>query len=144
MFFFSSNYGQIDSLVDDGSKKNRRYRLLALIAPLAVTGIYVLYYVRTGFGEDAAVRGVESAVIAVASYYHLKHLIIPDVKYGIVRSIRKYNLLALIYAFLCMAEMLLSLFPLPFICTAVLCVLFCLTLTVLIPVLEKGAKTWTI
>ena len=30
-FFFSANYGQIDSLVDDGEKTFRKYRLIALI-----------------------------------------------------------------------------------------------------------------
>lgn len=144
MFFFSANYGQIDSLVDDGGSKLRKYRLLALLAPLAAIALYAVYYIRVGFCADAAVHGVETAFIGAALYFHLKHLIIPDVHFGIVRSIRSYNLLALIYGLLCMTEIIFGAFRLPGVCNIVLSVLLCLTLIVFIPVLEKGAKKWSI
>lgn len=144
LFFFTSNYGQMDSLVDDGTKKFRRYRMLSLPAPLAVLALYAVYAVKTGFGENAVVHGIESVMIAAAAYYHLKHLIIPDVDYGVVRSIRRYNLLALIYALLCMAEIILSAFAVPAACTVTVYVLLCVMFLIFIPVLEKGTKTWSI
>ena len=36
--------------------------------------------------------------VMAASYFNLKHLIFPDVDYGVVKCLRPYNLLALIYA----------------------------------------------
>lgn len=143
LFFFSSNYGQMDSLVDDGTKRFRKYRLLALIAPAAMLGMYAVYFIRVGFGQDAAVGGVETAVIALASYFHLKHLIIPDVDFGIIRSIRTFNLLALAYAALCMAELVVSAYPLT-VCLMTVYVLICITMLLLVPTLKGGMKKWVI
>lgn len=143
LFFFTSNYGQMDSLVDDGSKTFTKYRLTACIAPLVVIAIYVYYFTLVGFGENAIVRAVETAVIAFASYYHLKHLIIRDVDYGVIHSIRMYNLLALIYALLCMAEMLISTVPVSDIFVIILYGLLCLLMLIFVPVLERGVKKWT-
>lgn len=98
MFFFSSNYGTLDSIVDDGSKENRRYRMTALIAPVVTLILFVPFFLT----EDIPVLWkMQGAVImffvALCSYFHLKHLIIPDVEFGVVRSIRPYNFLALLY-----------------------------------------------
>ena len=105
LFFISANYGQINSLADDGSKKFRKYRSIAHIAPLAVAGLYTLSFSFTGFTETAVVDLVISGIICQASYFHLKLLIFPDAEGGIIRTLRPFNLMALIYAFLCMAEM---------------------------------------
>lgn len=142
LFFFTANFGQMDSLVDDGSKQFRKYRLIALAAPVVVVALYVLYFLQTGFGENTVVNGVVSIIISLAAYFHLKHLIIPDVDYGVIASIRKYNLLALIYAFLCMAEILFTSIKLPVV-SIIIYVLLCITLIVFVPVLEGGVKKWT-
>ena len=97
--------------MDDRSPAFRKYRIIAVLAPLTVAGLYVLYFRSAGFGEDAVVNGVISLVICQTTYFQLKHLIIPDVEGGIIRSIRGYNLMALIYAVLCMAEMIVSAIP---------------------------------
>ena len=144
LFFFTANFGQMDSLVDDGSRKFRASRLIALIAPICVALLYGVYlHYAGGFGAGAFTRAVETIVIAMASYFHLKHLIIRDVDYGIIRSIRKYNLLALIYAFLCMTEMILNAAPFPGIVTVLVCILNCVVYLIFIPVLELGVKKWT-
>ncbi|MCR4645353.1 MAG: hypothetical protein K5695_08090 [Oscillospiraceae bacterium] len=142
LFFYSSNYGQMASLVDDGSKTFRKYRLIALAAPAVVFGMYIFYFCLTGFCESTVVCGIESLVIAQSSYFHLKHVIIPDVDYGVIRSLRTYNLLALVYAFLCMAEILLTAIRLPA-CTVIVYVLMCIALLAFVPVLEGGVKKWT-
>lgn len=144
LFLFTSNYGQMNSLVDDGSKSLRKYRLIACLAPLAVAGIYAFYYSRVGFCEIAVVHAVESAIIALAAFYHLKHLIIPDVENGLIDCIRPYNLLALIYAFLCMAEIVVSCMPVADVFMIILFVLLSLLMLTIVPVLERGVKKWTI
>ena len=144
LFFFTANYGQMDSLVDDGSPMFRKYRLLALLAPIIIAALYVFYLRYAVSVESAIVHGILAAVIALASYYHLKHLIILDVDYGIIRSIRSYNLLALIYAVLCMCEMIIHAAPFPVILTVIVMALISIILLIFVPVLERGVTKWTI
>ncbi len=143
LFFYTANYGQMDSLVDDGSPRFRKYRMIGLLAPVVIAVLYVVYLHYVGFGVSAVVRAVEALVIGLAAYYHLKHLVIRDVDYGIIGSIRHYNLLALIYAVLCMAEIILSAAPFPPVCTIVVFALMGIILLIFIPVLEMGVKKWT-
>lgn len=142
LFFFSANFGQMDSIVDDGSPKFRKTRLIALAAPLVVAVIWVVVVVFEGFNESTMMLGVVALFLALASYYHLKHLIIDDVNFGLVRSIRSYNLLSLVYAFLCIVEVLVEALPEFF--SVIVCVLECAVLLAFVPVLERGVKKWTI
>ena len=143
MFLFSANFGQMDSIVDDGSKKYLKTRLISLVAPLVIVGIWVVIAVTKGFNKTTIPLGVEALFIALASYYHLKHLIIEDVSFGLIKAIRTYNLLSLIYAVLCMTEMFVKSFNLPVFATVTVNVLQCFVLLVFIPVLERGVKKWT-
>ena len=144
MFFMAANYGTMNMLVDDGSKELRKYRLISLAAPAVILAIYLFYLSRVGFGADAIVSGVLTLVIMQASYFHLKHLIIPDVEDGIIRHIRHYNLVALIYALLCMIEIVTNAVNIPDVFRYVLDVAFCVVYATFIPVLYKGVKQWTI
>ena len=95
-FIFSASYGQIDGLGDDHSRELRKYRLLALIAPI-VNAIILMAIVFSGIEVHMQIIYAILFLPAIlASYYNLKHLIIPDVELGILASIRKYNLVALI------------------------------------------------
>ncbi len=144
IFFFSANYGTIDSLVDDRTPKFRKYRWIAILAPLATVAMFVLYFLKVGFCWDALIHFVEMTAIGCISYFHLKHLIIPDVQFGVVRSLRMYNLQALIYAFLCMLEMLFDAYAVPTFCTVILYILMSVILLIFVPILEKGVKSWSI
>lgn len=139
LFFFSANFGQMDSVVDDGSPKFRKARIIALAAPLTVVILWCIIFAVYGFNETTISVGIEALFLAMASYYHLKHLIIEDVGSGLVKSIRSYNLLALVYAALCLSEVLVEGFVLPLIVT----ILECAVLIAFIPVLERGMKKWT-
>ncbi len=143
MFLFSANFGQMDSIVDDGSKQFLKTRIIALAAPIVVAAMWIGLVVSKGFSASTVALGVEAIFIAQAAYYHLKHLIIKDVDYGLIKSIRSYNLVALIYAFLCMAEMLVKSFNLPAVCIIIVYVLQCIVLLAFVPVLERGVKKWT-
>jgi len=143
MFLFSANYGQMDSIVDDGSKEFRLVRIVSFIAPIAIMAAWFVVFVKNGLSETTVALGVQTLFIALASYYHLKHLIIKDVDYGLIRSIRSYNLLALIYALLCVVEMLTEMFNLPNICVVAVYLLQCVVLLAFVPVLERGVKKWT-
>ena len=144
LFFLSANYGQMDSLADDGSARIRKYRWIAVIAPAVVVAMYLVTIRLNGWGERAVVDGIITLVISQASYFHLKHLIVPDVEGAVIHSIRGYNRMALIYAGLCMAEMIVNCIPNAGIWKHLLYVALCINLVLFIPVLEGGVKKWRI
>lgn len=143
LFFFSANFGQMDSIVDDGSPKFRKTRIIALAAPLTVAILWCVIFAVYGFNEATVWGGIEALFLAMASYYHLKHLIIEDVGVGLIKSIRSYNLLALVYAALCLMEVIVECLELPAYGPITVCVLECAVLIAFIPVLERGMKKWT-
>lgn len=143
VFFLSANYGQMDKLLDDGAKENRKYRLLGLLAPLFMAGIYCLLFFFNPGLESMIVYGVMTAIIMFASYFNLKHFIFPDVEFGIIRSIRGYNLIALLLGVLSVGEISLLLWnkTVPLL---ILYIAICVVSIAVVPVLEKGVKKWTI
>ena len=143
VFFLSANYGQMDKLLDDGAKENRNYRLLGLLAPLLIAGIYSLIFLFDIGRESMIVYGVMTAIIMFASYFNLKHFIFPDVEFGIIRSIRGYNLIALLLAILSVGEIALLLWN-KLIPLLILYVAICVVSIAIVPILEKGVKKWTI
>lgn len=143
LFFFSANFGQMDSIVDDGSPKFRKTRIIALAAPLIVVLLWCVIAATYGINSSSICVGIEMLFVALASYYHLKHLIIEDVSFGLIRSIRSYNLLSLIYALLCILEVLVECFNLPTFCIVIVYILECAVLLAFVPVLERGVKKWT-
>lgn len=143
LFLFSANFGQMDSIVDDHYPEFRKTRLIALAAPIAEAVIWLLIVAANGINSTTVWLGVEAVFIAQASYFHLKHLIINDIDYGLIRAIRSYNLLALVYALLCMLEMLVKSFNLPAFFAVAVCVLQFAVLLVFLPILERGVKKWT-
>ena len=143
LFFLSANFGQMDKLVDDGARENRRYRLLGLLAPLVLAGIYCLIFLFNVGVESIIVYAIMTAIIMLASYFNLKHFIFPDVEFGIIRSIRGYNLIALLLAVLSVLEIVLSLYG-KLIPLLILYIAICAVSVAIVPILEKGVKKWTI
>ncbi|MBO7548972.1 MAG: hypothetical protein J6T77_03305 [Clostridia bacterium] len=106
LFLFSANFGAMDSLADDKSRSFMKYRLISLVAPVAALVLYIIFVWFTDLPRSVKIASALVTVFVMqASYFHLKHLIFPDVDLGIIKCLRRYNLLALIYTFLCMAEM---------------------------------------
>ena len=136
-----TNAGMMDGLVDDRSESLRRYRLLALLAPLTV----VLLYLPMLLGQLPAlakgIHGVVALFAAAAAYYNCKHAIIPDVDFGVVRCVRGYNLLALAYAALYTGSMTARA------CGAgtvmlLLSVLIGADVLLILPMLKRGIEQW--
>ena len=107
LFLLSANFGVMDAIADDGSKKNRRYRLIPLIAPLLAAGIWLVFFLIPDLSMTVRLASLAVTLFVIgASYYNLKHFLIPDVENGVIRCLRPYNLLALILEFLFPAEMI--------------------------------------
>lgn len=143
LFILSANYGQMDSLVDDGSKQFLPTRIIALLAPVIVIASYVFLFIQV----DVTMLRIEMGIVIVfmipCVYYSLKHIIIFDVSSGIIRSMRPYNILALLYAMTELVEFFgeyLNIEPL-YIGSMVVQGIVALAI---IPAAKKGVTTWTI
>ncbi|MDO5331132.1 MAG: hypothetical protein Q4E99_00495 [Bacillota bacterium] len=103
-FMFSANYGQFDSFVDDNSKGCIRARKLGYIAP----ALLILIYIVAGYHYISTTGNVAYVVLTVlcklpaffAAYYHLKHLLLPDVMHFVVDSLRPCNTACLCLIFI--------------------------------------------
>ena len=144
LFLITASYGQMDRIVDDGSKKIRRYRYIALIAPMCA----VLLYLPNGTMELLPTQ-TKIAVLLVwlpalfSVYYNLKHAIIPDFDFGFIKAIKPYNILAVCLGF---AELLcLTAWDYLYKTQLVICTfVFSILCVAMMIVAKKGAEKWTI
>ena len=142
LFLLSSNYGEMDRLVDDGSSEYTKYRLLSWIAPIVLLTIYSQVFLSNGSHSRTAICTVAMLFLAIAARFHFKHLIFPDVDYGIIRCIRGYNVVALV---LCLATTLMMMADVLensviFFVAGIVMALCCL---IMLPLLQKEVAKWT-
>ncbi|MBR4442763.1 MAG: hypothetical protein IKS52_05800, partial [Clostridia bacterium] len=140
-FFFSANFGQIDSLVDDGRKNFRKYRIIALIGPLCMTLMLIPILLSPASRAFKISCAFVTGFISAACYFHVKHLLIPDVDYGVVRCLRWYNALAMILSVLSMLELIALAWDLNalFILSGIG---LCAASLAMVPMMDKGVKKW--
>ena len=137
-FLYSSYYGAINSLADDGTRRFRLYRaaaffVAALTAVLAGTGIWVL-----GTGERLLSTLVLVPVVATV-YFSVKHLIFPDVEMGIIAAMRPFNAMV---AALCMLQAADLCLPAAGAGAWVRAVCMAVLLAACLPVARKGVQRW--
>ena len=143
LFLFSANFGLMDSLADDGSKEYVKYRVIPVAAPLAAVAVYVAAFLFADVPLFVKiVAGILTVFVSGASYFNLKHLIFPDVDFGVINCLKTYNLLALVFEALCVAEMLSNksgneVFVL------IIGALSGVVLLAVTPAVERGMKKWT-
>ena len=82
-----------------------------------------------------------SVMISMASYFHVKHLFIPDVDYGVVRCLRGYNALAVTLSVMCMWELIALALNSQWL-LIVSGVGLCAAALTLVPVMDRGVKKW--
>ena len=97
-FLLSANFGTLDRIVDDG-KGSGKARKLALAAPAVMAALTVTAFLvwkgRDGFG---AVMWVVMLLPALpASYFNLKHILLPTDPFGFLRATKPCNLAALAF-----------------------------------------------
>ena len=144
MFLFSANFGAMDRIADDKSKAFRKYRITAFAAPCVAAILYALFVFSTDLPIMAQIVSAVTAALAMhAGYFHLKHLIFPDVDYGVIKCLRPYNLSALIYTFLCLAEMIV-IGTGNEVCVLIVDVFMGIILIGIIILAQRGIKKWTI
>ena len=144
LFFIAASYGQMDRIVDDGTKKMRPARYLSLTAPLCA----FLLYLPNGMMEELPKTTKISYLLVwlpafFSVYYNLKHALIPDLDFGFIKAIKPYNILAVCLGF---AE-LLCLTSWSYLCNAQLVItsaVFAMLCVALMFAAKKGAERWTI
>ena len=99
LFLLAGSRGRLDSLVDDGRKELRRYRLI----PLAMSLAMLIFMIAAVCGGEQTKHYGQTAVLVIAGilmmitmYYEFKHLIFPDEGLNFVNPIRGANISALI------------------------------------------------
>lgn len=144
LFFLTASYGQMDRIVDDGSKVMLPSRIIALAAPLCA----VLLYLPTALMEDISVATKISVLLVwlpatISVYFNLKHAIIPDLDFGFIKAIKPYNIIATCLGF---AELLCLtawdyLYGPPLIIASLVFAVLCISTMI---AAKKGADKWTI
>ena len=143
MFFFSANFGLMDSIADDGALKLKKYRIIAFSAPVLSLTIYLLFVFFTDtIMPFKLLAGIATLFIMPTSYFNLKHLLLPDVENGVIRCLRRYNLLVLIFCFLTECEMI-ALINRFVVFEWVNSVIMGLVLLWILPSVKKGMDKWT-
>jgi hypothetical protein len=144
LFLLAASYGQMDKIVDDGTKAMKPSRVIAHAAPLGA----ILLYLPNGLMEDLP-TATKIAVFLVwlpaifSVYYNLKHSLLPDLDFGFIKAIKPYNILAVCLGFaelLCLTawdylyntQLVISSFIFAALCVA------------LMLAAKKGAEKWTI
>ena len=144
LFFLVASYGQMDRIVDDGSKQIRPTRYISLIAPVCV----IMLYLPSVLAEHLTAATKISCLLvwipaAFSVYYNLKHAIIPNFDFGFIKAIKPYNIIAVCLGF---AE-LLCLTAWSYLNNALLLitsVVFAVLCVALMFAAKKGAERWTI
>lgn len=142
-FIFTANYGTMDSLGDDGSPRFKKYRILALIADVVIAGLYIPIVLSEASLTIKISYGVVFLVMMLSSYYNLKHLILPDVDYGIIKCIKGYNFIMLCYSLLYAIERIALVYDLD-IMLYVASGGMAIASLMIVPVLKRGASKWSI
>lgn len=144
LFLISASYGQLDGIFDDRSKENRKYRLLALLAPAGMILIYILSMQASRTSETMKVLEFFGWLpMIAASYFNFKHAILPDGGYTFVKAVRPYNIAATVYGYAEILYLTMYILEKPLlvvVCAAVLAVSACCMMYFA----KRGAEQWTI
>ena len=144
LFILTASYGHLDRIVDDGSSKMRRARILALIAPLFAA----LLYIPNALIEDVptstkVVYALVWVPAIICVYFNLKHAIIPDLDFGFIKAIKPYNIVVLLLSFselLCLTAWCYY----EFILLAITAIAFGVLSIATMFFARKGVEKWTI
>ena len=147
LFLFTANYGQMDGLLDDRTPSFKKYRYIALIAPITAALLYLpCVLADMHYSTKISLSFLWIAAI-FSSYFNFKHAIISDLGYGFVKAIRPYNICALILTFLeLLLQVLWVYYDIDFILIVIviITIIFSVMSVVTILALKRGVEEWKI
>ena len=147
LFLFTANFGQMDGLLDEKTQPFKKFRYIALIAPVVAVLLYLLCLL-TDMHYSTKISLAFIWISAIfSSYYNFKHAIISDLGYGFAKAIRPYNICALILTF---TELILQVLWCNYdidygmIIIAFVSVVFSVMCPVTIIALKRGVEAWKV
>ena len=144
LFILPASYGQLDRIVDDGSVKMRRARIVSLIAPF----LAILLYIPNALADELflstkIVYAIVWIPAIICVYFNLKHAIIPNLDFGFIKAIKPYNIFVLLLSFselTCLtAWAFYKVIPM-----AIAAIAFCVLCVCAMVSARKGVEKWTI
>ena len=144
-FLLSANYGTLDKIVDDGSTPNRRAKLFSVAAPAVMLVLAVLVFLawksRNVFCAEMWLLMLFPAL--PASYFNLKHILLPTDPFEFLRCTRPGTIASLAFYLITAAYMICSAFSGVTVC-GILFVLMSLAAFALSLCAVKEEKKWGI
>lgn len=98
LFLLSANYGQMDSIVDDGTQ-GKKYGKKAHLAPMILILLTLAMFISQGVTNPYFVF-LEVLIMTpayIGSYFNLKHLLLPVDDFGFLKASRWCNITSLVF-----------------------------------------------
>ena len=143
-FLLSANFGTLDKIVDDG-KDSKKARAAAVLAPV-ITALLAIFAFFAWKDKDlfCAVMWLVMLLPALpASYFNLKHILLPIDPFEFLRATRPCNIAALVFYIVTAAYVICAASAGSSVC-GVLSVLMALSMLAIALCAVKGAKRWGI
>lgn len=99
LFYLTASYGQMDKIVDDGSKKIRPYRYFAFLSVALVLALYIPIIILDINMSIKITFLIIWLIASISIYFSFKHSIIPDLDFGFTNAIRPYNISSTLLGF---------------------------------------------
>ena len=143
-FLLSANFGTLDKIVDDGTD-SKKARALAFFAPavtaLLTLGVFLVWQKQSLVG--AAIWALLLLPALPASYFNLKHLLLPEDPFGFLAATKRCNYAAIGFYIASAAYGAASALSQTTLC-GIFAVLTSLTVLALVLASIKGVKQWGI
>lgn len=140
----SVSYGQLDRLFDDSSKAFFKYRIISISAPIVVSALFVPVFMTSNLPMSMRIFAFLGWLPAIfASYYNLKHSILPDCGFVFVKAVRPYNITAVILEVSYTIHIVLRIYQLN-IGILISSIVVSSSLIALLYFAKKGVAQWTI
>ncbi len=141
LFLYLPNVGVMDHLLDEKRKGFTKQKLLSLIVPFAELAAAVFVFVAESVSPSVRITFAVLTVIAgFAGYFNMKHLLIPDVEDGILKALKKFNLICVLLEIFTLAEV--GFYYLNFEGLIVIQILLGILYIAFLPFLNKEIKKW--
>lgn len=145
LFLFSANYDQLDSVLDDGDRTNDRAKLVAKVGTIIIAAVLIIIIVFIIKDKNLKLIPIVIMMLPVcpASYFNIKHLLMPIDDFGFLKATRACNAIVLsfyLFCFICIVGIINN----SALVQGISVVLMSATMLLLAVFSVKGAKQWAI
>lgn len=147
LFLYTANYGQINSLLDDGHPRFKKSRYIAFVAPVVAALLFIPCLIADMPVYTTLSFALVWACAMLSVYYNLKHAVIDDCGFGFAKAIRPYNACAVALTFIELVQLLFWVYydiEGGFIWITITSILFSIMAIVTMINLKRGIEAWTI